>query len=358
MSNSTEIVRDAPANEVTDGGALNAFASASNFATAQRIARALASSTLVPEAYRGENNIANCLIAIEVASRVGASVFMVMQSLDVIHGRPSFRSKFLIATVNACGKFTPLRFRWEGAPFTDAWGARAVAKDKETGEECLGALITIGLAKAEGWYGRNGSKWKTMPEQMIMYRSASFWANAYAPELSLGMQTTDEVLDTPDLSAAVTTSPAAELEAKLAARKAQAANAVLYGIAAKPPEEPKTTAPAPQEPTVKVATPRAAEAPTWAEEAEALETELARVALLRGDGHVTKDVRKLTTERLDRFRKLAPKELVVRVHKFLEHLDAKAKAVAPEAANDADSPPPDDVPLAFDDSVRETGEEG
>jgi hypothetical protein len=177
-----------------DGGqTISAFSSEANFTAGQRIAKALASSSLVPEAYRG--NIPNVLIAMELANRIGASVFAVMQNIDIIHGRPSWRSTFLIATVNACGRFSPLRFRWQGEEGKTSWGCRAVAKDRESGEECLGALITIGLAQAEGWSSKNGSKWKTMPEQMLMYRAAAFWTRVYAPETALGMQTSDEARD-------------------------------------------------------------------------------------------------------------------------------------------------------------------
>ncbi len=179
---------------LTSEGSIAAFASTSNFESAQRMAKALSSSTMVPAAY--QNNVPNCLIAMEMASRIGASVFMVMQSLDVIHGRPSWSSKFLIATVNASRRFTPIRFRWEGTKGTDSWGCRAVAKDRESGEECIGSLVDLALAKAEGWYAKSGSKWKTMQEQMTMYRSAAFWARVYAPELSMGINTSEETIDT------------------------------------------------------------------------------------------------------------------------------------------------------------------
>jgi hypothetical protein len=175
-------------------GTIAAFSSQGAFESAQRMAKALASSTLVPEAYRG--NIPNVLIAMELASRIGVSVFATMQNLDIIHGRPSWRAQFLIATVNGSGRFTALRFRWVGKEGTDSWGCRAVANDKTSGEECLGSMITIGLAKAEGWYDRKGSKWRTMAEQMMMYRAAAFWTRIYAPELSLGMGTAEEAIDT------------------------------------------------------------------------------------------------------------------------------------------------------------------
>ncbi len=154
-----------------------------------------------------------------------------MQNIDIIHGRPSWRATFLIATVNACGRFSPLRFRFQGTEGKSDWGCRAVAKDRETGEECVGTLITIALASAEGWTSKNGSKWKTMPEQMLCYRAAAFWTRVYAPELSLGMQTGDEVQDivdagemSPAMSSAIVSTPS----------PTKALEAALLGTAAEP----------------------------------------------------------------------------------------------------------------------------
>jgi hypothetical protein len=171
----------------------SAFSGKEAFAVAQRVGQALASSSIVPKDYQG--NVANVMVAMEYAHRIGASVLAVMQNLDVIHGRPSLRATFLIATVNASGRFTPLRFRWQGEEGADSWGCRAVATDRESGEECIGPLITIELAKGEGWVNKSGSKWKTLPELMLMYRSAAFWTRVYAPEISLGLHTTDELED-------------------------------------------------------------------------------------------------------------------------------------------------------------------
>lgn len=171
----------------------NPFSTSGAFSLGQRKARALAESTMVPEQYRG--SIPNCLIALELSSRIGVSVFAVMQNIDIIHGRPGWRATFLIATVNASGRFTPLRFRWEGEKGTASYGCRAVANDRESGEELIGTVITWTMVNAEGWADKKGSKWKTMPEQMFCYRAAAFWARLYAPELSLGMHTADEQAD-------------------------------------------------------------------------------------------------------------------------------------------------------------------
>ncbi len=185
----------APGLEKDRGGLISPFANAASFESAQRMAKALFNSSLVPHAYQGANNLPNCLIAMEMANRLNASPLMVMQNLDVIHNRPSWRSQFLIATVNASGRFTPLRYRFQGTEGEDNWGCRAYAKDKASGEECVGPLITIAIAKAEEWYGRKGSKWQTLPELMLTYRAAAFWTRIFAPELALGIQTAEESVD-------------------------------------------------------------------------------------------------------------------------------------------------------------------
>ena len=176
---------------------LSAFSSENAFVSVQRMAKALASSTLVPDAYRGEANLGNCIIALELSQRIGASVMAVMQSMVPIHGKPTWSASFLIATVNSCGRFSPMRFRWVGKEGTDEWGCRAYAVERESNLELVGALVTIAMAKVEGWYGKSGSKWKTMPEQMLQYRAGAFWCRTYAPEIALGMHTSEEVQDTP-----------------------------------------------------------------------------------------------------------------------------------------------------------------
>jgi hypothetical protein len=121
----------------------------------------------------------------------------VMQSMVPIHGKPTWSASFLIATVNSCGRFSPMRFRWVGKEGTDEWGCRAYAVERDSNLELVGALVNINMAKVEGWYGKSGSKWKTMPEQMLQYRAGAFWCRTYAPEIALGMHTSEEIQDTP-----------------------------------------------------------------------------------------------------------------------------------------------------------------
>lgn len=173
---------------------IQAYQNADNFALAQRMAQSLAASTVVPTQY--QNNIGNCLVALDVASRVGCSPFLVMQNLDIIHGRPTWNSKFIIATLNSCGRFDNIRFEFFGDEGKDTFGCQCIAVNVATGEIVKGERITIEMAKKEGWYTRSGSKWPTMPRQMLQYRAASFFSRIYAPDILFGMQSSDEIRDT------------------------------------------------------------------------------------------------------------------------------------------------------------------
>jgi len=166
------------------------------FELLQRVAKAFASSTLVPQHY--QNNVANCMIALNLARRLRADELMVMQNLYIVHGNPGWSSKFLIASVNTCGRFETLRYEWRGEPGTDDYGCRAWTIEKSTGEKLYGTWIDWKMVKAEGWNKKSGSKWLTMPDQMFIYRAAAFWQRAYAPEISMGLTSHEELIDTLD----------------------------------------------------------------------------------------------------------------------------------------------------------------
>lgn len=172
------------------------------FELMQRIAKAFVNTDLVPKAYRG--NLASCMIALNMAKRMNADPIFIMQNLYDVHGQPSWSSKFLIATVNACGRYASLKYEWrnEDKPESDDYGCRAWTTEKSTGERLNGVWVTWKMVRAEGWNAKNGSKWKTMPDQMFMYRAASFWARTNAPELSMGLPTVEEAHDIIDATPA------------------------------------------------------------------------------------------------------------------------------------------------------------
>lgn len=247
-----EIQKQNPTGVVMTTNTMNAgfnFFDPVQFETMQRVCKMFASSDLVPDNYKPtfkqvpanaspeqiaaiqfENQaaqnkaVANCMIAIEISMRIGASPLMVMQNMVPIYGKPSWSSKFLIATVNSCGRFEPLQYRFTNkgmlgmVDYTDyVWDDRnrrkqAVQKlfdgrtipdiecvaytTKKGSKELLeSSPVSVRLAIQEGWYTKNGSKWQTMTQQMLMYRAASWWTSVYAPDLSMGMRTIEEQQD-------------------------------------------------------------------------------------------------------------------------------------------------------------------
>lgn len=152
------------------------------------VAEKLSESDIIPKEF--QKKPANCLIAVQLANRLKADPFMVMQNTDVIYGKPALRSTFIIACINGSGKLLGnLKFELnEKCTKCRAWGI-----EKETGAKLFGPTITMEMAQAEGWVAKNGSKWKTMPEIMLRYRAASFFGRLQCPEILNGIYSTEEV---------------------------------------------------------------------------------------------------------------------------------------------------------------------
>lgn len=265
------------------------FGSLQGFELMQRAARLLSSSTLVPVAYRqtiekldrygnvkesreNPNALANSVVALNMAQRMGADPLMVMQNLYIVEGRPSWSSQWIIAAINGCGRFSPLRFRIESRGEREVeykstyWENNqrhtkvekvkindkvcvAWAIEKETGEVIESPAVSIEMAVLEGWYTKNGSKWQTMDEVMLRYRTASFFGKLYAPELLMGLQTVEEAQDIIE----ATTAPDGTIsvnvdELRQAAQPAQrqpaAAQANATDLEAREPAATTDTAPA------------------------------------------------------------------------------------------------------------------
>lgn len=171
---------------------LGIFGTSDNFIMAMQMAKALASSTIVPQTF--QKNDANCLIAIEQAQRLRVSPMMVMQNLHVIQGRPSWSSKFLIAAINNSGKFD-MELQFEETQDKDGKPFSCTAWTTKNGRKVNGMTVDMNMAKEEGWLSKNGSKWKTMPQLMLRYRAASFFSSLNCPELTMGLHTREEMQD-------------------------------------------------------------------------------------------------------------------------------------------------------------------
>ena len=190
VKENTQLSAQKSNNKVTDYS-LGIFGTSDNFVMAMQMAKALSASTIVPAIY--QNNSSNCLIAIEQAQRMKVSPMMVMQNLYPIQGKPCWSAQFLIAQVNNSGNYD-IELQYDekqknGKPFScQCWTMKA-------GRRIDGMVVDMDMADAEGWTKKNGSKWKTMPQLMLRYRAASFFARLNCPELTMGLYTKEEIID-------------------------------------------------------------------------------------------------------------------------------------------------------------------
>lgn len=163
------------------------------------IGKMFASSTLVPANY--QNKPMDCAIAVDMANRMDVSPMFVMQNLYVVKGKPSWSGQACMAMIKASPIFTDVKPVYTGERNTDSWGCYVQAVRKDDGEVVRGTEVTINMAKGEGWYskkdkyGNETSKWQTMPELMLAYRAAAFFARVYIPNALMGCAVEGEVTD-------------------------------------------------------------------------------------------------------------------------------------------------------------------
>ena len=165
-----------------------------DFSRAYKLAQVISTANIIPDNYKGKP--ADCAIAVDMADRMGVSPLMVMQNLYVVKGKPSWSGQACKALVEGCGKFKPGSVRpvYIGDKGTDTRGCYMKAVWNDTGEVVEGPEVTIRMARAEGWASKN-PKWANMPELMLAYRAAAFFARVYCPEVLMGVHVEGEVED-------------------------------------------------------------------------------------------------------------------------------------------------------------------
>jgi len=185
VTDDTSIQYGAATNDPTD-----VFLAPGAFEQAWRAAKMFASSSLVPRHLQGKP--ADCMVALGLAKELGDSPLHVMQAIYFISGRAGFSASYIISRANRSGAFKgPLR--WEVTGQGPDLAVRCYATSSADGEPCE-VTVTMAMAKDEGW--TSNKKYKTMPEQMLRYRSAVWLVRLYCPEVMHGMHTHEELEDT------------------------------------------------------------------------------------------------------------------------------------------------------------------
>lgn len=230
------------------------------FELAQRMANALGACSFLPRDYQGPQNAGSRLIALDISRRTGLPPLMVMQQLVNIHGKPTWSAQMVNALTVRTGRFGPImyeeaeeekerEFPWEiwekpdgGGQSTKKTGVvkirnktcRAYATDLRSKQILYGPPVSIEMAIAEGWYIKNGSKWRTMPDNMLRYRAVTFFGRSYAPDALMGLPETEEARDV---------GPIVDIETVQHGPGIKIVPAVVPAIADKAAEEPRPEPP-------------------------------------------------------------------------------------------------------------------
>ena len=185
-----------------DDSAMAPLLDTAKFEHLWRVSKLFAASNFIPDAFQGKPE--NCFIALQLACQLKMQPFTLFNTLYIIHGKPAFEAKMLIAMANSSGVFEgPIRYKYTGEG--DKRACTAYAKMVSTGET-VEQTVSIELAKKEGWYDKkdkNGnliSKWRTMPDLMLAYRSASWLIRLYCPEVMYGFTSKEEAEDIIDVT--------------------------------------------------------------------------------------------------------------------------------------------------------------
>ena len=185
-------------------GESSIYRNSDSFEFAQRQAKSLADSNLVPTQYQGQEGLPNCLVALEMSKRMNLSPLTVMQNLNVIHGKPTWSAQFISSQIIGCGRFKNFDYIVTGKD--DSLSVQCQAIRLEDNKLVKGTAVSMKMAQQEGWTAKN-KKYQSMPELMLKNRAATFFGRQYIPDLLLGVQTSEEVVDIEPINVTDTVEP-------------------------------------------------------------------------------------------------------------------------------------------------------
>lgn len=171
-----------------------------------RIAKLMASSSLVPEhlnctrkvggqdvAISEGEAIANCFLVVNQAVRWNMDPFAVAQHIFITKGRIGYEGKLIAAVINTHPSVIErLSYRFEGEQGKPNRKVIVSAKtsDMDKPKEIDGTVQQWQTTERDGTVK---SAWKGNADQQLTYRGAREWARRWLPEAILGVYGDDEV---------------------------------------------------------------------------------------------------------------------------------------------------------------------
>lgn len=248
-----------------------------HFEHSQRVAKMFAASELVPPHLRGKT--ADCLIAYAIAKRTREEPLVVLQNIYFVSGRAGWSATYMIAKANRSGVFAR-RINWRVEGEGKNLRVTAFATLADSGEP-VEATASMAMAEAEGW--TKNPKYRTMPDQMLRYRSATMLIRLFAPEVMMGLPVADEI----DYTQARGPSGAIDITPPPASSPLAAVTQAMDALLDATEQEADNTAPAASDADSPAAA--SSDAPTGALSPELAERARAIVAAIR-KAQTTKDI--------------------------------------------------------------------
>ena len=154
-----------------------------NLADRIQYAKAMAESSLLPEAYRKQP--ANVLLAVEMADALGIAPMQAINGISVIKGKPTMSAELMRALVLRAGHQLRVDV------LTDQ-GCRMLAARKEWPDDVQAFEFTIADAQKAGL--ASSDTYKRHPKAMLLARCTSLACRAVFPDVVAGMgYTPDEI---------------------------------------------------------------------------------------------------------------------------------------------------------------------
>lgn len=186
------VVKENPETQITTS-APTMWNNSELMKSSYQVATILSKTAAIPDRYK--NKPGDCLILIDLSNRMGISPIVVAQWSQIVKGNFTWAGQACKALIDNCGKYRNSKYEMFGEPGTSERGCVLTAIKRSTGEIIKGPEVTMKIAKDEGWIDKDGSKWKTMPELMLRYRAAAFFARTECPEALMGFYTSEEMND-------------------------------------------------------------------------------------------------------------------------------------------------------------------
>ena len=183
------------------------------FAEAERFARMLAGTDLVPTAYRGKPEA--ILVAMQMGFEVGLNPMQAIQNIAVIGGRPAIWGDAMLALVLAHPACEYVRDGVEG----EGDARHGWCEARRRGAAAIRRTFSVADAKRAGLWSKPGP-WQQYPDRMLQMRARGFALRDAFPDALRGLISLEEARDIPDTQGGVIDVAAEPASAPLAPVKA------------------------------------------------------------------------------------------------------------------------------------------